>query len=147
MKISEVFPSKYLTAADLDGKSFTLTIRDVTLEEMKTHDNKMVRKPVCWFDRAQRGFVLNATNARIIAALYGDDTLGWQGRRVTIYATKVKAFGQLQDAIRVREEIPAQPKPAATAPTVEVRSDLDDPEDLFDVDENVPTFHLESEDA
>ena len=40
MLISSVFPSKYLTAADLNGKPYTLTIKTVTLEEMVTHDAK-----------------------------------------------------------------------------------------------------------
>jgi hypothetical protein len=137
MKISQVFPSKYITAADLNGKSFTLTIRTVTLEEMQTHDNKQVRKPVVWFEKAEKGFVMNVTNAHIIVALYGDETSGWTGKRITLYPTKVKAFGAMQDAIRVREEIPAQPKPAATAPQVEEQTGLDDDEDVTDYDPNL----------
>jgi len=137
MKISDVFPSKYLTAADLDGKSYTLTIRTVTLEEMITHDNKKVQKPVCWFANAQKGFVMNVTNAHIIVALYGDETASWTGKRITLYPTKVKAFGTYQDAIRVREEIPSTPKPVAQAAQVEEQSGLDDMEDLTDYDPNL----------
>jgi hypothetical protein len=129
MKISDVFPSRYVTAADLDGKSFTLTIKSVTLEEMITHDNKMVTKPVLWFAQAAKGMVLNVTNAKILAHLFGDDTDFWPGQRVTIYPTRVKAFGSMQDAIRVREEIPPQPKPVAKAAQVEESSGLDDGED------------------
>jgi len=132
MKISQVFPSKYLTAADLNGKSFTLTIRTVTLEEMLTHDNKKVQKPVCWFEKAQKGFVMNATNAYIVANLYGDETADWVGLRITIYPTQVKAFGKMQDCIRVREEIPALPKPVAQSAQVEEHSGLDDDEDVAD---------------
>ena len=80
MKISQVFPSKYLTAADLDGRSFTLTIKSVTIEEMITHDNKKVNKPVVWFDKAQKGFVMNVTNAHIVVALYGDETDDSEGQ-------------------------------------------------------------------
>lgn len=134
MRISAIFPSKYLTAADLNGKSFTLTIRTVTLEEMLTHDNKKVQKPVCWFEKAQKGFVMNATNAYVVANLYGDDTADWPGNRITLYPTQVKAFGKMQDCIRVREEIPAQPKPVAQAAQVDEHSDLDDDEDVADFD-------------
>ena len=146
MKISEVFPSKYLTAADLNGKAYTLTIRTVTLEEMVTHENKKVQKPVCWFVGAQKGFVMNVTNAHIIVALYGDDTSLWEGKRITIYPTQVRAFGTMQDCIRVREEIPAQPKPAAQAAQVEEPSGLDDDEDVTDYDQDgdvlfTPTIH------
>jgi hypothetical protein len=134
MKISQVFPSKYLTAADLNGKSFTLAIKAVTLEEMVTHDSKKVQKPVAWFEKAQKGFVMNSTNAHIVVALYGDDTDGWIGKRITLYPTKVRAFGEMQDCIRVREEIPATPKPVAQAAQVDERSDLDDDEDVADFD-------------
>jgi hypothetical protein len=136
MKISEVFPSKYLTAADLCGKPYTLTIKTVTLEEMMTHDNKMVQKPVAWFVGAQKGFVMNSTNAHIIVGLYGDDTSAWVGQRITIYPTKVKAFGAMQDCIRVREEIPAQPKPVVASAQVAEPSGLDDDEDVADFEEN-----------
>lgn len=135
MKISEVFPSKYLTAADLNGKPYTLTIKTVTLEEMQTHDSKKVNKPVAWFVGAQKGFVMNSTNAHIIAGLYGDDTDKWIGQRITIYPTKVKAFGSMQDAIRVKEEIPAQPKPVAQAVQAATQSDLDDDEDVADYED------------
>ena len=137
MKISQVFPSKYLTAADLNGKTFTLTIKSVTLETMQTHDNKQVKKPVCWFEKAQKGFVMNVTNAKIVAALYGDETDEWPGKRITIYPTKVRAFGQMSDAIRVREEVPALPKPVAQAAQVDDQTDLDDDEDVADYDPNL----------
>ena len=145
MKVSVIFPSKYLTAADLNGKTFTLRIKAVTLEEMVTHENKKVKKPVVWFEAAQKGFVLNVTNGKIIAALYGDETDDWTGKRIAIYPTKVKAFGTYQDAIRVREELPATSKPVATATRTEEDSDLDDPEDVTDYDPNL--FDTDSEAA
>src|SRR5687767_4047837 len=130
MLISEVFPTKYVAAADLKGKTVPLTITHVTAEEMLTHDNKKVLKPVVWFERASKGLVLNRTNAVTIATLYGDDTDTWSGKRIAIYPTQVRAFGKLQDCIRVREEIPAQPKPVAQAAQVEERPDIDDDEDV-----------------
>lgn len=132
MKISEVYPTKYVTAADLQGRTIMLTIKAVTLDEMMTHDNKKVLKPVAWFERTAKGLVMNATNARVIANLYGDDTDGWSGKRISIYPTQVKAFGKMQDCIRVREEIPAQPKPVAQAAQVEETTGIDDDEDIAD---------------
>lgn len=131
VKISQVFPSKFVAAADLNGKTVTLTIMGVTLEKMVTHDQKKVEKPVVWFERATKGFVLNLTNAKIIAALYGDETDEWGSKRISIYPTQVRAFGKMQDAIRVREEIPALPKPVAQAATVEEPT-IDDDEDVAD---------------
>lgn len=138
MKISQVFPSKYVAAADLNGKPVTLTIKNVTQEEMLTHDNQKVKKPVVWFEKAIKGFVLNRTNAMIIAALYSDETDNWPGNRITIYPTQVRAFGKMQDCIRVREEIPAQPKPQAQAAQVEERAEIDDDEDIADAQDVNP---------
>ena len=137
MKISQIFPSKYVAAADLNGKPVTLTIRTVTLEEMVTHNEERVKKPVAWFEKATKGFVMNVTNARIIADLYGDETESWAGKRISIYPTRVQAFGKMQDCIRVKPEIPAQPTPAAQQSTpAEDRSPLDDDEDVADFAEH-----------
>lgn len=136
MKVSDVFPSKYVAAADLEGRTLTLRIKKVTLEEMKDHDNKPIRKPVVWFHGTEKGFVLNVTNARTIAALWGDEMDDWVGKRIAIYPTQVRAFGKLQDCIRVREELPATPKPQAQAPQIEERVGLDDDEDVTDYEQH-----------
>jgi hypothetical protein len=100
---------------------------------MQSHDNKTVTKPVAWFSNATKGMVLNRTNTMIIAGLYGPETDLWAGKRITIYATKVRAFGKLEDAIRVREEVPAAPPQATQAAQVDDDADDYDP-DLFEAD-------------
>ncbi|MCC6458801.1 MAG: hypothetical protein IT328_27905 [Caldilineaceae bacterium] len=129
--MSDIFPSKYVKAADLEGRTVTLTIKTLTVEEMLNHASEKERKPVLYFERATKGLVLNRTNAMTIAALYGDESDTWPGKRISIYPTRVKAFGQMQDCIRIREEIPAQPKPQAQAVPVEEQS-IDDAEDVVD---------------
>ena len=131
MKMSEIFPSKYVKAADLEGRTVTLTIKLLTVEEMLNHASEKERKPVLYFERATKGLVLNRTNAMTIAALYGDESDTWPGKRISIYPTRVKAFGQMQDCIRIREEIPALAKPQAQAVPVEEQS-IDDAEDVVD---------------
>lgn len=133
MRISQLFPSKYVKAADLNGKPVTLTIAKLVVEEMG-HGAEKERKPVLYFEKATKGLVLNRTNAMTIAGLYGDESNEWAGKRVTIYPTRVRAFGTMQDAIRVREEIPATPKPTAQATQVEERAEIDDDEDVADYD-------------
>ncbi len=135
MDIRTQFPTRFITAGDLNGKSFVLTIKAFTLEEMQSHDNQKVVKPCLWFVGAQRGMVLNRTNSMIVAQLYGYETDLWLGKSVEIYATKVRAFGSMQDALRIRERIPAQAKPVAQAPTVEEVSGLDDDADIADYNE------------
>jgi hypothetical protein len=133
MNVYDLFPTRFVAAADLNGKSFTLTIRSVTLEDMQSHDQKTVTKPCLWFTNATKGMVLNKTNTMIIADMYGPETDGWAGKRITIYATKVRAFGKLEEAVRVREEVPPAPTPPTQAAQVEEPSGLDDEDDDMDV--------------
>ena len=99
MKLDELYPSKHLAAADLAGKDCQLIISGVSVERLGEEE-----KPVIAFQRAKKTFVLNKTNARMIAALYGDDTDDWIGKTITLYPTKVDIQGKIVDAIRVRGE-------------------------------------------
>lgn len=131
MKISQLFPNKYVKAADLNGKTVTLTIAKLVVEELG-HGAEKERKPVVYFKNATKGLVLNRTNGLIIAGLYGDEADDWTGKRISIYPTKVRAFGSMQDCIRVREEIPAEPRPQAQASSTEDVNEIDDVEDVTD---------------
>lgn len=130
MKMSKLFPSKYVKAADLGGKHVTLTIEKLIVEELG-HGAEKENKPVLYFHKATKGLILNRTNAMAVAALYGDESDHWTGKRITIYATRIRAFGAMQDVIRVKNEIPAQPVPAAQP---EERAEIDDDEDVADTD-------------
>jgi len=131
MKVSALFPSKFVKAADLNGKTPTLTIKEVKTERLG-HGNDAENKPVLYFKNATKGLVLNRTNAVAIANLYGDEMDDWGGERITLYATTIRAFGKLQDVIRIKEEIPAQPKPVTQSTEPEEASELDDAEDVVD---------------
>lgn len=131
VKISKLFPSKYVKAADLGNKPVTLTIKTLKVETLG-HGAEQEQKPVLYFEKATKGLVLNRTNAMTIASLYGDESEEWVGKRVTLFATTVRAFGKTQDTIRVKEEVPAQPRPQAqAAPHVE-EAEIDDAEDVLD---------------
>ena len=114
MKISAAFPSQYLKCADLNGKPCPLTIRTCVSEELGQGNDKE-QKPVLYFEKAQKGLVLNKTNATVIADAYGDDTDNWTGKAVEIYPTVVDFKGKLVDGIRLRIQPQQQPQtqPAA----------------------------------
>ena len=51
--------------------------------------------------------VLNKTNAKTIASLYGNHVEAWPGKRITIYVQKnVRAFGSVTDALRIKDYKP-----------------------------------------
>ncbi len=107
MKMSEVFPSKWLTAADLDEQDVTMTIDQVRMEDM-TEDGDP--KAVCYFNEVKKGLVLNKTNSTTIVALYGNDTDDWEGQRITLYPTEVNFQGKMTPCIRVRSKLPRSSK-------------------------------------
>lgn len=110
--IHDLFPSRWLTAHDLDGKDYIFVIRRVTVEPMKTK-TETTEKPVVWFSGSDKGLVLNKTNAVTIAKLYDDETDKWTGKPITLYPTRERAFGETWDVVRVRPTRP--PMPAQTA--------------------------------
>ena len=106
---------EYLYAFDLKGKDVTLTIERVTAGELKGTDGKKSKKPLVYFaeGKDKRPLAFNSTNCKITAALYGNDTAGWIGKRITIYPTTCEAFGQTVDCVRVRPKIPTgAPEPS-----------------------------------
>ena len=98
-KVSEAFPSKYLKAADLNNRTIKAIIQKYEMEEIGQDKNQ---KPVLYFKGANKGLVLNKTNACEIAAMHGDDMGGWTGKEIELFSQIVPYQGQNVAAIRVR---------------------------------------------
>lgn len=104
MKIGEAFPSKWIKAADLGGQKVTVTIDSTEMANVaQGEDDKLV----VYFRGKKKGFVLNVTNANMIAEITGsEETEDWPGHQIALYPTKVDYSGRRVDAIRV--DYPAQ---------------------------------------
>lgn len=102
-----MYDSNYLYAFDLKGRDVTVTIRDVRAVKVKNSE-KEEKKPIVYFKESKdaRGLVLCKTNGKTIAQMYGNDTDAWIGKRVTLFAAMVDAFGKTVEAIRIRPMIP-----------------------------------------
>lgn len=100
----------YLYAFDLQGKDVTLTIEKVTGGQLTGTGGKKTKKPLCFFRESQSGkpLALNSTNCKTIAALYGNDTEGWIGKRITIFPTTTQFGGDEVECIRVRPRVPPE---------------------------------------
>ncbi len=97
MKISQAFPSKYLSAADLQGQIVPVSISHITKEDIGGDD-----KLVLYFAGKEKGLVLNKTNAVFISQLYGDDTTYWQGNVLELYDIHTEYQGKPVQGLRVR---------------------------------------------
>lgn len=104
--MNDMFPSKYLRADDLRGpngrgwREFELAIRSVDLEEMGGEANE--KKWVLHFERAEKGMVLNRTNAQSIVDAYGEDSDTWIGERVVLFVMTVNTPQGPKPGIRIR---------------------------------------------
>lgn len=112
MKLSQAFPSNFLKADDLQGKSFTVTIADVALEELGQGAQKDT-KLVLTFQGKTKKMILNKTNAGAVSKLYGDETDNWIGQQITLSPREVEFQGQPVLAIRVSILKPQAAAPAA----------------------------------
>ena len=113
MKGSEVFPSKWISAADLNGHEPTVTIARVLMEDIGQSGD---RKPVIYFQGKEKGMVCNKTNwDRISFILRSDESDDWIGKPVKLYTELVNFQGQMKEAVRVKaaDQRQAQIRPAA----------------------------------
>ena len=112
MKQADVFPSRFVAAADLKGKEVSVTVDRVELETFEDR-----QKPIVYFKDAEKGLVVNKTNFASIAAICGDDTDDWPGKDITLFGMMVSFKGSTTEAIRVKRPPAAVPAPptAATA--------------------------------
>ena len=93
------FPSNFVKASDLGGKDVTVTIQDVVLEKV---GKDRQQKPVVHFTDTLKPLILNKTNYRSIARLYGENSENWLGKQITLYKTMAEMAGEPVEAIRVR---------------------------------------------
>ena len=128
--INDVFPSKYLKAHELQGKTPTVTIDHVEFEQLRKRTGAGTEtKAVVYFRGKAKGLLLNKTNARTITQLAKSAvTEDWRGLALALYATTA-AFGDETHAV-IRIKAPAivsAPRPALPKVfTDELEIDLDD---------------------
>lgn len=97
----------FIGSWDLGDKDFTLTIKEVKPMKMRSAKGDGDKnKPVIWFEEAQKPLVANATNCKIIAALYTNDTRKWVGKKITLYKTTTQLGRDTVDCVRVRPTTP-----------------------------------------
>jgi hypothetical protein len=127
MRVALMFPSKYLRSADLRaaaeqlGEHIQLKIKSVAMETLVRQGGAKERKPVMRFDApdddgtkqtrwlralAEKGWVLNKTNAtRLAELLESDETDHWPGASVVLRVDAVQFGPRQTDGIRVQRVV------------------------------------------
>jgi hypothetical protein len=112
--LDAAFPSRYLTSGDVEGKSFTATIKSVDYEKMADGQEK----PVAFFEGLKKGVVLNKTKARFIALLARSKRFDdWAGIAIQICGGRTTLRGEEVPCIKFEH--------TAKQKTAEVRKALD----------------------
>jgi len=96
----------YLGAYSLDdGNDIVLTIREVKMEPVIGSDGKREDCAVCYWQEREKPMIMNTTNLKMVAKLTGSPYIEkWPGTMVKIGTEKVRAFGTVTDALRIRDE-------------------------------------------
>ena len=91
------------------GQDLIATIKSVGNEEVTGSDGKKEICSVMHFVENVKPMILNATNNKTIAKLFKTPYIEeWAGRKIQIYTEKVKAFGEVWDALRIRPFLPVE---------------------------------------
>ena len=119
MRMDQAFPSSYLRAGDLpEGTPVAVVIDTVHMEQIGDDS-----KPVVYFRDKKKGLVLNKTNSNAIAVQYGQESDGWAGNEVTLFATQTEFKGAIVPCIRIKPQ-PIDPgignRAAANVPAEEI---------------------------
>lgn len=109
----KLYNPNYIGAYSLEeGKDMVLTIKMVLVEPVTSSDGKAEDCTVIKWHEDAKPMILNKTNAKTISKLIGSPYIeDWPGNKVQLYVAKVKAFGDLVDALRVRPKKPTVNKP------------------------------------
>src|SRR5882672_4889389 len=117
-----LYDKDFIGAWDLHGGDMTVTIKKVIGGQLTSIGGRKSKKPVIYMAHTEKGFALNATNGKTIAALYGNFTEKWVGKQITLYKSMTRSPDGSGDVecIRVR---PAMPDGEGLAPKAKVTSE------------------------
>lgn len=106
--VRKMYEKEFIYSYDLEGRDVTVTIRAVTAGKLTGKGGKSSKKPVVYFEGSQKGLGLCITNARTIAALYGNSfkSEDWIGKRITLYPTTTQFGAETVECIRIRNVLP-----------------------------------------
>jgi hypothetical protein len=109
-----LFPGRFLKSVEFKGRDVTLTIASVATEMLPEDAGGEKLKGIVSFKEAKKKLVLNRTNAMTIAQMFGRETDGWVGHKVTFYpapyqdetAIRVKGSPELKEPVVFELKLP-----------------------------------------
>ena len=102
--ITETYPSKWIKAADLQGRAATVTITAAPAEKVGD-DIKIILA----FTGKEKRLPLNKTNASILASIFGDNSDLSVGKQIVLMPSKTSFGGKVKDTITIQQYVPVAP--------------------------------------
>jgi len=102
-----MYESEFLYHFDLQERDVVVTIARCTPGEITGRGGKKSKKPLLYFQGKEKALALCKTNGRTIAALYGNKTEAWAGKRITLYSTTTTFGADTVGCIRIRPAVPS----------------------------------------
>ncbi len=103
MNAIELYPRPYVKGADLQGKSWEVTVRDFSQKWMHPNSSgKPENKWVMFFENTEKGLIWNRTLNDQMVALHGPEVESWLGKKVRLYPVLMKVAGIDRVAIRIQ---------------------------------------------
>lgn len=93
-----------------DGNDITVTIKHVKREVVTAAGGKKEECTICHLV-GQKPLILNATNGKTIAKLYGPFIQDWEGKQITMFASTTKFGGEVVECVRIRGVAPQNAAP------------------------------------
>lgn len=95
---------------DKDGNYIEKVVTiEKTLQQSVNNGNGGVEDLPVIHIKGMKPVVLNSTNIKAVARITGSNFIeDWVGKEITLYVQKVKAFGEMHDAIRIKKPIAKQ---------------------------------------
>lgn len=93
------------------GEERIVTIKDVKREMITGADGKKEDCTICYFE-VGKPMILNVTNQKMITKLSDTPYIEqWVGKSFKLVVVKIKAFGEMVDALRIKSENVTKQKP------------------------------------
>lgn len=104
------FNANYIGGWTFADGDRVLTIKDVTTRNVANEKNQAGEEKICIvFAELDKPMVLNSTNNDTITRVIGSPNFDdWIGHKIKVGTEKVRAFGDVWDAVRVRDEKPKE---------------------------------------
>lgn len=107
-RMASQFEGNFMDATDImKAGDTTVTISDVSApDQEKDATGKSINKAILTFAKAKKRLILNKTNCKVMAGLYGKKATEWIGKPVTLCVRYLEtAFGQKNvPVIRIKPE-------------------------------------------